>query len=316
MIKLRITNSLKEISEKEIPPIYISGRKVTKDDLLNFLQVVHDNLFRPYKPIMKLIEAISFGDMRFALNLLNTFMTSGTTDVGKILIIQMKDGDYTVAFHEFIKSITLGEFRYYKENRSFIINIYDIKSEASSSHFTGLRLLKYLEENKNISSPEGIGFVELNTVLRTFEDIFHNENDVIKTILKFIGLNRQLVELDTRMTESIEGSSYVRITPAGLFYHDKLYKEFPYLDLIWQDTPINDSAISQELAKLIHVTDMEERFKRVSLFLDYLDREETYEIEHFGIKAVDSPITRPITTEIKKSFAHQCGYIRSKRSKF
>lgn len=315
MIKLRITNSLKEISEKEIPPIYISGRKVTKDDLLNFLQVVHDNLFRPYKPIMKFIEAISFGDMRFALNLLNTFMTSGTTDVGKILIIQMKDGDYTVAFHEFIKSITLGEFRYYKENRSFIINIYDIKPEANSSHFTGLRLLKYLEENKNISSPEGIGFVELNAVLRTFEDIFHNENDVIKTILKFISLNRQLVELDTRMTESIEGSSYVRITPAGLFYHDQLYKEFPYLDLIWQDTPINDSVISQELAKLIHVTDMEERFKRVSLFLDYLDREEACEIEHFGIKAVDSPITRPITTEIKKSFIHQCGYIRSKRTK-
>ena len=68
MIKLRITNSLKEISGNKIPPIYISNRKVTKDDLISFLQVVHDNLFRPYKPIMRLIEAISFGDMRFALN--------------------------------------------------------------------------------------------------------------------------------------------------------------------------------------------------------------------------------------------------------
>lgn len=315
MIKLRIKYSLQEISVNQIPPIYISGRKITKEDLKNFLQVVHDNLFRPYKPIMKLIEAISFGDMRFALNLLNTFMTSGTTDVGKILIVQMKDGgDYSVPFHEFVKSITLGEFRYYKENRSFIINIFDIQPEHNSSHFTGLRLLKYLAENKNLSSPEGLGFVNLNTVLIIFEDIFHNANDVIKTILKFISLNRQLVELDTRMTESIEGSSYIRITPSGLFYHDYLYKEFNYLDLVWQDTPINNSTISQELAKLIHATDMDDRFKRVSIFLDYLESEEIGEIEHFGIGAIKSPITENITAQIKKSFAHQVSYIRTKRS--
>jgi hypothetical protein len=59
---------------------------------------------------------------------------------------------------------------------------------------------------------------------------------------------------------------------------------------------------------------MEERFKRVSLFLEYLEKEEAAEIEHFGIGAINSPITKGITTGIKKSFIHQCGYIRSKRS--
>ena len=249
MIKLRIKNSLEAIEGDGSTEIIVSGKKVTTNDLINFLKVVHDNLFRKYKPILNLIESISFGDMRLALNLLNTFMISGTTDVGKILIIYLRERDYTVALHEFIKSITLGEYRYYKENRSFILNLFDVQPEYNSSHFTALRILKYLNANKTIYSPVGIGFVEINTVIRLFDDIFHNSNDVRKNIIKLVGLNRQLIELDTRITDSLEGSSYLRITPSGQFYLDNLLRKFPYLDLVWQDTPLNNSTIAHKVTQ-------------------------------------------------------------------
>lgn len=313
MIEIRIEKSLEAISNEKIPTIFVSNQKVSKDELLNFLRVVHDNLFRPYRPTINLIESISYGDMRYSLHLLNTFMTSGTTDVGKILIHHMKSGGYTVAFHEFVKSVTLSEYKYYKENRSFIINLYDIQKERNSSHFTGIRLLRYLAKHRNDPSPEGSGFIEINILLNLFEDLFQNENDVIKTILKFIGLNRQLIELDTRMSDSLEGSSYVRITPAGQFYQKILYKEFPYLDLVWQDTPINDTSLSLNISKMIHKTEMEERFKRVEMFLDYLDGEEKAELDLYGISAVQNPITDRIVPQIKKSFESTREYIRRKR---
>lgn len=313
MIKLRIINSLKEIASDELDTIYVSGRKVTKPDLINFLKMVYTNLFRPDKIIMKLIEAISFGDMRFALNLLCTFMTSGTTDAGKILRTYLNDGGYTVPFHEFVKSITLGEYRHYKESRSFILNLFDVQPEFNASHFTGLRLLKYLSENKNVSYPEGIGFVDLNSIFSIFDDIFHNYGDVRRTILKFIGLNRQLIESDTKMTDSIEGSSCVRITPAGLFYHDILFKEFSYLDLVWQDTPINNSGLAHDLAQRINATDLNDRFKRVSMFIDYLEEEELQEMDRYGLVAIKSPISDNIMVHVKNSFAQQIRYIKSKK---
>ena len=59
--------------------------------------------------IARFIKAICYGNMRFALEMFCTFITSGVTDVGKMLKIYNRDGWYNVAFHEFVKAIMLGE---------------------------------------------------------------------------------------------------------------------------------------------------------------------------------------------------------------
>ena len=72
--------------------------------------------------------------MRMALEMFTTFLVSGATDVDKMLAIYNREGAYFVAFHEFVKSIMLGDRKYYKESESPVMNLYDCGADRNSSH--------------------------------------------------------------------------------------------------------------------------------------------------------------------------------------
>ena len=120
-----------------------------------FLKIVQYSIFDRNKKIARFIEAICHGNMRFALQLFTSFLTSGVTDVNKMLRIYHRQGNYYVAFHEFVKSIMLGDRRYYNEDQSPIMNLFNVGAQRNSSHFTGCRLIKVLLAHRSESSPEG-----------------------------------------------------------------------------------------------------------------------------------------------------------------
>jgi len=96
--------------------------------------------------IVHFIEALCFGNMRLALQMFTTFLSSGATDVGKMLWIYRRMVVYHIAYQRICKSIMLGERKYYKESSSPILNLFDCGIERNSSHFTALRILELLRE--------------------------------------------------------------------------------------------------------------------------------------------------------------------------
>lgn len=101
--------------------------------------------------------------------------------------------------------------------------------------------------------------------------------------------SRQLIETNTKSTETIAGASHVRVTSAGWYYSRFLVRAFSYLDLVLQDTPLNDAAVELSLRTYVdqvdNLSDREDqklervqvRFCRVREFLDYLQKEEQQE---------------------------------------
>jgi len=166
-----------------------------------FLQIVQYSIFDRNKKIARFIEAICHGNMRFALQLFTSFLTSGVTDVDKMLRIHHRQGNYYVAFHEFVKSIMLGDRRYYNEDQSPIINLFNVGAQRNSSHFTGCRLIQVLLAHRSESSPEGRGYVSLHHLLTDFESRFDNRDDVLFTLTRL--LNRHLL-LGAQRTSSRE----------------------------------------------------------------------------------------------------------------
>lgn len=313
MINLRIKMAIETLDSALNTEINVNGRQVTTRDVTEFIKIIHENLLRTYRPIYKFLTSISYGNMRFALEMLNSFMTSGATDVAKILKRHLETQSYTVAFHEFVKSVALGEYRFYKESRSPIINIFDIQNTPISSHFTGIRLLSYLAHRRNIASTEGEGFIELSTIFNIFDDIFGDTEDLKKTILKFITTNNNLVELDTRLTDTIEEATYIRATPSGIYYSNFLYKEFVYLDLVLQDTPFNDFETSKFITHNMSTSDIEQRFRRVEKFIDYLKNEESIEFSEYSLSTYYEPFSIKFSEKIARSFSQKKSYIREKK---
>jgi hypothetical protein len=207
-----------------------------------------------------------------------TFLTSGVTDVDKMLRIYRHDGSYYVPFHEFLKSVMLGDRRFYKESMSPIMNVFDRGADRHSSHFTAIRLLRLLLSRRAENSSEGRGYVDISQVALAFEETFDNEEDFLRNADRLI--KWQLIETDTRSTEAAKGASYIRVTSAGWYYVRNLVSSFAYLDLVLQDTPFSSLDVEREMRdsvfKVDNLSDRDEdkiarmgvRFWRIERFFE------------------------------------------------
>lgn len=318
--------------EYAIQSLDISGSKQAKAipgsaglnsaDISDFLVIVQNSVLVWSKRIARFVECICFGNMRSALQMFTTFLTSGATDVGKMLAIYRRDGRYNIAFHEFLKSVMLEDRAYYKEDQSPILNIFNCSSERNSSHFTALRVLALLLDHRGESNAEGRGYMELSRVVGFFADTFDNVMDLSFTLDRLIG--RQLIEVNTRSTSTASGASHVRVTPAGWYYRKFLASTFAYLDLVIQDTPLNDEKIEADLRQSVYdvnnLADREEekerrmkvRFDRTQKFLEYLSHEEEREFEFFDIKLLPKPMCYPFMPRILTIFSDDRKYIENR----
>ncbi len=163
MIHSRISYALDILEKSRGPVDYVLGQgiQIDRKAIADLLRIIENSIFEQNKNIARFIEAICFGNMRQALDMFTLFMTSGATDVDKMLGIYNREGAYYVAFHEFVKSIMLGDRKYYKGEASPIMNLFDCGSDRNSSHFTCLRILKALSLRRAESSREGQGYVEI-----------------------------------------------------------------------------------------------------------------------------------------------------------
>jgi hypothetical protein len=281
-------------------------------ELLDFFEVLRRSVFDKNRNIARLIEAVSFGNMRIALDLFSKFITSGATNTPEILERFRAAGGYSVPFHQFAKSVILGDYRYYKESRSLILNVFDIGEARNSSHFTALRLLRFAAGGFGARKTTE-AFFDLQYLVNAMVDVFDNEEDTLRTITKLMELGRQLVELDTRRCDTLEGATSLRITSAGQYYLHFLVKSFAYLDLIWNDTPIASSGLAERLARLMPETEMRTRFERVDLFLSYLHEEEQKELTDLSLPQSGGEFFYgPFMPEIQSQYESEKAFIRSR----
>jgi hypothetical protein len=182
--------------------------------------------------------------------------------------------------------------------------------------------LAVLLDRRGETSTEGRGYVELARLIGAFGDVFDNEKDLTTTLDRLLA--RQLVEVNTRSTESIVGSSHVRITSAGWYYARFLVKRFAYLDLILQDTPLNDADLARTFRESVYqvnnladkdaekVARLGVRLDRVGQFLRYLEQDERSEQDHFGLSMVQGPLSTAFMPETLGVFKKDREYIENR----
>jgi hypothetical protein len=318
--RLAYCREMLTLSPEEVIIRLGSSLKFDRSEISKFLDIVEYSIFSKNKNIVRFIEALAFGNMREALDMFIAFLYSGVTNVDKMLKIYDREGQYFVPFHEFAKSIILGDRKFYKDSASKVLNLFECGQERNSSHFTSLRMLAFLFQHINEFSPEGRGFVNLERVYGGFIDIFDNELEINRTIYHL--LRRQLIQLNTRSLESMKSATHIRISSAGWYYFKYLVRSFAYLDLVFQDTPINDKNIGIKLGHLItevdEISDIQEymsermdfRFERVETFLSYLLKEEQDERKKFSLDKQAGPLGQEFIPEILSQYKNEKEWIQ------
>jgi len=245
----------------------------------NVFRVLHHTLLGEDKRFIRFLEYMSPGEVRRALDFVARFLTSGHTNVNRILDRSSQPRTLPVGFHEFLQAVMLGDRMHFRQDLSDVVNLFSADGKGDQSHFNKLAILARLLKSAGEQSPHGAGFVSVKEVCQDCELVgMTNE-----TTLSLIGLltEKRLLVTETFVRDTISSFSLVRATSAAVYCITELAPLFTYLDLILMDTDIGRSDFREELNELTRLVNSEtDRLKRVEIrlkrcrrFIDYLVEE-------------------------------------------
>ncbi len=287
LLKKRIDYSLTLLS-KEVQTALDEGSRFkyeddTREKLENYFLVLLHSLSKKNdqsKRVIRILDNVSCGDMRKALIMFTEFLHSGNTDVQNIIDMYNRSyyREYQISAHQLIKSIMLGEYRFFNDSRSMILNIFDFDITLTDSHFHRLRILKYLSEREHKKSPHHQkGYVSIDEIIILGDQVLISK-EIISGALEKLSEYR-LVEFDNLSKNDFDNASYVHITFSGKFYLRYLIHQFVYYDQIAISTPISDQELYHFILVNNSIADMNYRREKAMSFVEYLFESEKKEFK-------------------------------------
>lgn len=315
MIKRRIIYSKEWVKDDPIIDSRVAGDASLKNELIHFFEILDRSLFKDNpqsKNIVKFFDNISVGNMRESLLMFNNFLISGNTNIDEMFQKEKTDGNtFQIAFHQLLKSIMLGENRYYSSERSHIGNLFDFDTSLGDSHFNQLRVLRILEDKANVKSRLGRGYFEIEELLSLFSAV-SIDRKIIHDSLNRLALYN-LVYFDNQSKTGLNSASFAKISPAGRFYLNELIYQIGYLDAVSVDTPISSRETYQNIRKLINNDDLQARVLKTKYFVEYLIESERLDLNNNPSLIHDKSINFTFTEGIKQAFNQMVDYFSKKK---
>ncbi len=269
------------------------GIKLDSDlkTITNFLNICIFQLKNKDSHLSRFLRYATHGDVRQALDFFRGFISSGYTNVVEISQHQY----WSFQIHQVIKPMMIPDRIFYDETLSRVPNLYRLRNDNNSSHFTGLRILNLLVQ-KFTSNPSG--FIDAKFFVQEFEEKYYLKEDCENHLDVF--MKKGIVESSNRLEIYDENTDQIKITAYGHYVFDTLAFNFVYLDLVSLDCGVFSEELCNYLSKSGNTESrykqennimdrMQIRIERAEQFIKYLEEQEMEEFDHFNLD----------TTEIK-----------------
>jgi hypothetical protein len=269
------------------------------------LKILIQSTTKQNSNIVRMLACVSNGDMRHALDMFRDFISSGNTNIEKILAV---GSGYVVPFHEFAKSAILGSRKYYQSSVSRIINLFVRSESRGASHLAACRVLARLSAAQGVASTHGEGFISTQKLLREYRESFGVADDFLTWGSEL--LRRGLIESEPPRQGDLRETDALRITAAGAYYWRYLVRSFAYLDLVFVDTPLSDRTVARRLADLGESNEIKGRLERVRIFLKFLEDSERAELTESSRRS--GPYVDSLMQEVRIQIENEIKVIRKR----
>ncbi|CAM3907814.1 type I restriction enzyme HsdR N-terminal domain-containing protein [Aquirufa aurantiipilula] len=275
--------------------------------LVAFLNICKNQLINKKSPLSYFLRYATHGDVRQALEFFKGFLTSGYTNINEMAA----HSDWVFQVHQVVKPMMIPNRFFYDERSSKIPNLYQLRNDTDSSHFTGLRILNYLHNKAGDKGSNG--FVDVKYLIHNFDVKYDSKTDCINNIDLF--LEKGLIEANNRLEKFSEDVDQIKITALGNYIFKYLAFNFAYIDLISLDSGIYDESINNSFVKSAgkelqfyyerdFMSRIKLRIKRVREFIDYLCNIERQEFLDLGLDSTEinfsTKLKESIEIQIKK----------------
>ena len=254
----RLEFAQKELVEFGRLPGFPEGLTLNSDSLKIYISVLI-RAFQSNHDLIELVDNLSSGNTRRALNFISTFVGSGYVQTSRILDVERAGESYVVPLHEFLKAVLFGDHKYYDPHTSLIPNLYSTKSTDPKEHFLLSLLLSFIQ---TLGDGKSGGFTERAEVFSHLQELGFSPEQINEHF------HRAEVANMIDSSDAAEGANLVRITSAGGYLYKVLSSEFSYIDAVVVDTPILDPSARSNIQDVNEIAD---RIKRTEIFMAYLD---------------------------------------------
>jgi hypothetical protein len=263
VLRKRLQFALDQLRDESRLDSFPGGVTISSDSLTAYLEILLEN-FNSNEKLVSLIDNLATGNIRRALEFVSRFIGSGHVDTRKILGIYDRQGDYTIALHEFLRAIIYGDTEHYDPDISPIANIFDISQPDGREHFLLAVIIAHVASAGDRAGTEG--FVVSDEVYSLAQRAGFNADQIAWAIDR--GVRKGMIE--RAPTSGRPGSrQHLRVTSAGVYTGSVLIRMFAYADAVVVDTPIVDDSYRSRIGS---VHSLDERLRRVEVFRLYLDR--------------------------------------------
>lgn len=261
-----------EMSEGKIPLENAEFVRIHIDNLSLFIKVLLESL-RRNKSLGEFIENITGGNVRQALSFITGFIGSPNVEAEKIIETYEREGRYAIPVHEFSKQALLGEFSHFDPMTSLAMNIFDVSIADESEHFLIPIILALLSERNDVQDRDG--FCNTKKIISEMQALGFIPSQTENALRR--STNKKLIETSQRFTFDEDETGLIgdmperfRATSIGQYHLKRWISDFAYLDAMLFDTPIFDSFTINSMRSSCESFNIEERFKRTTLFKEYL----------------------------------------------
>ncbi|MEF2247760.1 hypothetical protein [Paenibacillus sp. IITD108] len=226
----------------EIPPNIKMSVPLEK-----FISVLDNTLDSPShgKQVEAMLENLSGGNMRRALNLFKTFIQSGNTKLYELLNQYRRIDNVEVDYNYVFDSLILKDNVHYNSSDSEFFNVFNYYNDGFYSHMTVVNILKYLDR---LSYNEKNSFVSIDDLIEKFKDSLI-DRDKLLNILEPL-LSSYLINSNYGERSRLVLTTSVSISLLGKYYINDLITDWRYLYYVCTDTPITDVQVLKTMKRI------------------------------------------------------------------
>ena len=262
VVKKRLQFALGQLQRTGRLDAFPSNITINSETLSGYIAVLLHS-FEKNDDLNSFVDNLSSGNIRRALDFLNTFIGSGHVNAAKILAKYDLQGYYTISVHEFMRAVIYGDHELYDPATSPIANLFDISTPDGREHFLLGNIVGFIERNAGSAGQQG--YVEAGPIYEFAQGLGFSPAQVNFAVQRAV--DKKLIEPSPAFLEKAEAVAY-RITTIGAYTVKELCKYFAYVDAMIVDTPIVDEGVR---ATIGDIDDIDRRLERAIRFVNYLD---------------------------------------------
>jgi hypothetical protein len=229
----------------------------------DFLKEIYRELFTSRSNFARVLEALAGRNVRRALDMFFTIITSGHMPEDIIASVAQGNGVRSFPEHLILRALMRQSYRYFNNSTGFVANLFHCESQwQRPSNLLVPEVMFYLIEQRKIRGDNGqMGFVSISRLLLEMENIGFVRSDVKEAAV--FCLKKELIEVDTSSTDVIREQDSLQATAAGWAHLRLLSSRLEYVASVLPTTPLNDKRLS---ARIYDFMQLEMRFGKMPYF--------------------------------------------------